>query len=258
MAAAGDTVSDPLAQAVVDTAGQPASLSVGTVLSADPLTIDLGAGVINPAAIGFLNGVNLLPGTPVAMLGQSVAGADSSASTWLALGTPSPSPTGVIGTNFWTGGDMSVGVSAGAGAGAEAAMIGAWGAGSTINFTFPPGCVAKMRVNGVIYQGTAFLLNGTARIRKNGPGGTTLLAFAQGIPPGTLALSQCFEYTSYLKNDTATPITLTLYATAQRAASGGAGNWILYGDAATPLIVTVELLGSIPANSGTAAIAVQV
>lgn len=249
---------DPLPQAVVDTAGQPASLSVGTVLSADPLTIDLGNSIINPAAIGFLGGVNLLPGTPVAMLGQSVAGADSSASTWLALGTPAPSPVGVIGTNFFTGGDMSVGTSAGAGAGAEAAMIGAWAAASTINFTFPPGSVSKMRINGVIYQGTAFLLNGTARIRKNGPGGTVLLLFANGIPPGTLALSQCFEYTSYLKNDTAAAVTLTLYATAQRGASGGAGNWALYGDASTPLIVTVELMGSIAANAATAAIAVQV
>jgi hypothetical protein len=81
---------DPLAAAVASSQGQPSTVRVGTVTSINPLQITLGGPdgtVLNPAAVGLLQSYIPQIGDPVALLGQTVEGAEGSASTWLALGT---------------------------------------------------------------------------------------------------------------------------------------------------------------------------
>lgn len=80
---------DPLAAAVVASQGQPSTVRVGVVVSINPLlfSLDKGQTVLNPAAVGLLQSYIPQVGDPVVLLGQSVEGAESSASTWLAIGT---------------------------------------------------------------------------------------------------------------------------------------------------------------------------
>lgn len=89
---------DDLASAVTQSGGQPATLRVGTVVRVTPsLQIDLGGTILNNEAIGYANGWG--PGQVgeiVALLGQSVEGADTSGSTWLVLGGIGREPAGAV------------------------------------------------------------------------------------------------------------------------------------------------------------------
>lgn len=76
---------DPLAAAVVTSGGQAATVRVGTVTSITPLQIDMGGTILDPAAVGIARDYAPVVGDVVALLGQSVEGADTSGSTWLAV-----------------------------------------------------------------------------------------------------------------------------------------------------------------------------
>jgi hypothetical protein len=86
---------EDLANAVVESAGQPATVRVGLVESTSPLRITISGAVIDPAALGVIPTYNPVVGDPVCLLGQSVDGADTSASTWVALGCIAPSGEGL-------------------------------------------------------------------------------------------------------------------------------------------------------------------
>lgn len=70
---------------IVNSAGQPATVRVGTVVSTSPLTVEVqgepftNLGLLNVAAAPGLGAVVLL-------LGQAVKGAKSSGSSWIILG----------------------------------------------------------------------------------------------------------------------------------------------------------------------------
>jgi len=70
---------------IVNSAGQPATVRVGTVVSTSPLTVEVQGvpftelGLLNVAAAPGLGAVVLL-------LGQAVKGAKSSGSSWIILG----------------------------------------------------------------------------------------------------------------------------------------------------------------------------
>lgn len=85
-----------LATAVVESAGQPATIRVGTVLTASPLAIDLGGTTLDQDAVGLLGDYAPIPGQPVALLGQSVQGGQSSGATWLAMAGVNASPRGLV------------------------------------------------------------------------------------------------------------------------------------------------------------------
>ena len=88
-------LSEPLAGAVVAAAGQPATVRLGTILQISPtLQIDMGGTVLDPAAVGINALYRPRVGDVVALLGQSVEGADTSGSTWLLLGSVSPATAG--------------------------------------------------------------------------------------------------------------------------------------------------------------------
>lgn len=85
---------DALAHGIAEAAGQPATVRIGTILSAPPLgelLVDLDGTALNPAAVGVLGSYHPVVGDTVILLGQSVAGADSFASTWLVAGKSQPS-----------------------------------------------------------------------------------------------------------------------------------------------------------------------
>lgn len=241
-----------LATAIAKDRDQPSKVRIGVVSSVSPFLVSVQG--TEYTSVGLVGGYMPLLGDVVALVGQSAIAA--SGSSWLCLGPVSSTAGSEIGTNYWTGGTMASGASGSGAAGAETGMTGAWS--GTINFTFPPGGLFSMQIDGVIFANVAVFVNGTARIRKDNIAGTVLWRYDQGIAPNSLALSQCFEYTSWLRNDTAEPVTCTLFLTAQRQASGGAGNWSVYGDTNTPLIVTVDHVGPTSAFPARAAIAVQV
>ena len=83
-------MAEDLPAAVVESAGQPATVRVGTVLAGTPPLIDLGGTPLNNDAVGFLGTYVPVAGETVVLLGQSVQGGDSSAATWLALGAARP------------------------------------------------------------------------------------------------------------------------------------------------------------------------
>lgn len=92
-------LNDPLAAAVVVSGGQPATVRVGTITALSPTRVTMGGTVLDPDVVGFARDYSPVLGDVVALLGQSVEGADSSGSTWLVVGTISlggPSPRNEI------------------------------------------------------------------------------------------------------------------------------------------------------------------
>lgn len=81
---------EELAATIVDSAGQPATVRVGTVTSVNPLGISLGGAPMNMEAVGVI-GSGFAIGGPALLLGQSVKGGSSSGSSWVALGAPADS-----------------------------------------------------------------------------------------------------------------------------------------------------------------------
>jgi hypothetical protein len=78
-------MSEPLSAAVVATAGWPAVTRTATIVSTNPLQIDMGGTILDPAMVGILGAYIPNVGDVVVLLGQTVQGAESSASTWLLL-----------------------------------------------------------------------------------------------------------------------------------------------------------------------------
>lgn len=79
-------MAEDLAEAVVDTAGQPTTSRVGTILGVNPIQVDVGGTALNPAVVGCVSSYLPRTGDTVVLLGQAVEGADSSGSTWLIIG----------------------------------------------------------------------------------------------------------------------------------------------------------------------------
>jgi hypothetical protein len=85
---------EPLADQTAAQPGQPSTIRIGTVQSVNPLSVLLGGQngtIITPAALGILNDYFPLVGDTVVLVGQSVEGAQSSASSWSILGSLSSS-----------------------------------------------------------------------------------------------------------------------------------------------------------------------
>lgn len=69
-------------EAITKDRGQPSTVRIGVVATVNPLTVQIQNTVVTN--VGALNGVNLVVGDTVALLGQSAVSADGS--SWLALG----------------------------------------------------------------------------------------------------------------------------------------------------------------------------
>jgi hypothetical protein len=72
-----------LSEAIVDSAGQPATIRVGVVTSTSPFEV-----TVQGSAFKVLGRIGAAPalGATVLLLGQSVKGSKSSASSWVVLG----------------------------------------------------------------------------------------------------------------------------------------------------------------------------
>lgn len=92
-------MSDDIAQAVQDATGQPSTVRIGRVDSVSPLQINLGGTILGLEALGILTPYTPSVGDTVALLGQSVEGAQSTGSSWLVLGAIVPSTSGLLGEN---------------------------------------------------------------------------------------------------------------------------------------------------------------
>lgn len=144
---------EDLAGEVVETAGQAATVRVGTVVQVTPtLRIDLGGTVINNDALGFANGWG--PGRVgeiVALLGQSVAGAETSASTWLVIGGIGSAPSGAV-----SAADNGPGVVT-----ASASFVASGGGGAALGraFTAPASGKVMIHWNVEITPGASFALS---------------------------------------------------------------------------------------------------
>jgi hypothetical protein len=82
-------MAEDLQTAIVQSAGQAATVRVGLVTATNPLAISLNGTPLNMDAVGVLGG-GFTVGGPALLLGQSVQGAETSGSTWCALGAPLP------------------------------------------------------------------------------------------------------------------------------------------------------------------------
>lgn len=76
--------------AVFDAAGQPATVRIGVVVGVAPLRVRIQATEIQGDSLGRIGSLPAL-GDTVLLIGQSVHGANSSASSWVVLGTILPS-----------------------------------------------------------------------------------------------------------------------------------------------------------------------
>lgn len=92
-------MSDDIAQAVQDSGGQPSTVRIGTVVSTNPVQINLGGTILGLEALGFLTPYTPSVGDVVALLGQSVEGSQATGSSWLALGAIVSSASGLLGEN---------------------------------------------------------------------------------------------------------------------------------------------------------------
>lgn len=72
--------------AIIETAGQPSTTRVGTIVSVNPVRVDIQGTVFGGSAVGILGSYSPVVGDHVSVLGQSVRGASSSGSSWLILG----------------------------------------------------------------------------------------------------------------------------------------------------------------------------
>lgn len=87
-------MADDLPSSIVETAGQAATVRVGTVTQVSPLQVSLGGTALDMDAVGVIGGYLYAVGMPVALLGQGVQGGATSGATWLLLG-----PIGAAGSN---------------------------------------------------------------------------------------------------------------------------------------------------------------
>lgn len=78
-----------LAGAIFDAAGQPATVRVGVVEATGPLQVNVQGTIIAGESLGRIGPLPAV-GDRVLLLGQSVKGASSSASSWVILGTLLP------------------------------------------------------------------------------------------------------------------------------------------------------------------------
>lgn len=92
-------MSDDIAQAVQDSGGQPSTVRIGTVVSTTPLQIDLGGRILGLEAVGVLTPYTPSAGDVIALLGQSVEGAQATGSSWLCLGAIVASTSGLLSQN---------------------------------------------------------------------------------------------------------------------------------------------------------------
>lgn len=74
-----------LAGAIFDAAGQPATIRVGVVEGVAPLRVNVQGTIVQGESLGRIGTLPAL-GDTVLLIGQSVRGASSSASTWICLG----------------------------------------------------------------------------------------------------------------------------------------------------------------------------
>lgn len=88
-----------LADAVVDAAGQPLTSRVGTIRGVNPIEVDIGGTILNPAVVGCVSSYLPRTGDTVAVVGQAVEGADTSGSTWLIVGAAVNSGSGQFSHN---------------------------------------------------------------------------------------------------------------------------------------------------------------
>lgn len=88
---------DALAYGVAQAAGQPATVRIGTIIATTPLIIDLDGTALLNESVGCVSSYLPRAGDVVALLGQSVAGADSFASSWTILGANTNSDASVSG-----------------------------------------------------------------------------------------------------------------------------------------------------------------
>lgn len=77
---------EQLAGAVVETAGQPATVRVGTILSVNPMQVDISTTILNSDAVGCVASYQPRTGDTVVLIGQSVDGDETSGSTWMIVG----------------------------------------------------------------------------------------------------------------------------------------------------------------------------
>ena len=77
---------EDLADAVVEAAGQPLTSRVGTIRAVNPIEVDIGGTILNPAVVGCVSSYLPRTGDTVALVGQAVEGADTSGSTWMIVG----------------------------------------------------------------------------------------------------------------------------------------------------------------------------
>ncbi len=70
---------------IVDAAGQPATIRIGTVVSTSPLRVSVQGTVIGAPNLGRIGAAPAL-GTTVLLVGQAVKGSKSSGSSWVLLG----------------------------------------------------------------------------------------------------------------------------------------------------------------------------
>lgn len=74
---------DDLAGAVTAAAGQPLTSRVGTIVSVNPIQVDMGGTILEPAVVGCASSYLPRAGDTVVLLGQSVEGGDTSGATWM-------------------------------------------------------------------------------------------------------------------------------------------------------------------------------
>jgi hypothetical protein len=72
-----------LADAVVETAGQPLTSRVGTIEEVNPIRVNMGGTILDPAVVGCASSYLPRIGDTVVLVGQAVDGAESSGSTWM-------------------------------------------------------------------------------------------------------------------------------------------------------------------------------
>lgn len=89
-----------LADAVVETAGQPLTSRVGTIEAVTPtIRVNMGGTILNPAVVGCASSYLPRVGDTVALVGQAIEGAESSGSTWMIVGACVNSGSGAFSHN---------------------------------------------------------------------------------------------------------------------------------------------------------------
>lgn len=76
---------------IINTAGQPLTARVGTVIDTSPFQVDVQGTIFQGDRLGIIGSTPAV-GSVVLLLGQSVKGAKSSGSSWVVMGEINPAP----------------------------------------------------------------------------------------------------------------------------------------------------------------------